>query len=202
MIARVRGARALGRPVAVHCVTPEALVVAVVAWHEVGTMPGDRIEHGAVIPAELFADLAALGVVVVTQPSFVRERGDEYLTDVEVADRPHLWRCGSLVEAGIPVAFGSDAPYGSADPWAMVRAAVARRTAAGVPLGAAEAVTPAEALAMLLGEACAPQRSRRVAVGAAADLCLLDRPLAEQLRAPTADAVVATLVAGRVVAQA
>ena len=48
------------------------------------------MEHGAVVPPELFADLAALGVVVVTQPSFVRERGDQYLTDVEVGRGTHL----------------------------------------------------------------------------------------------------------------
>ena len=201
MIARFRAARALGRPVAVHCVTREALVLAVVAWQEVGAVPGDRVEHGAVVPPELFADLAALGVVVVTQPSFVRERGDQYLTDVEVADRPHLWRCRSLAQAGVGVAFGSDAPYASPDPWAMVRTAVDRRTVGGQVLGMGEAVTPDGALGMLLGEPAAPDRPRRVEVGAAADLCVLDRPLAEMLRAPTADAVRATLVAGRVVAQ-
>jgi predicted amidohydrolase YtcJ len=198
LLARYRAARAAGRAVAVHCVTREALVLAVVAWHEVGAVPGDRVEHGAVVPPELFADLAALGVVVVTQPSFVRERGDQYLTDVEVAERPHLWRCASLVEAGIPVAFGSDAPYGPADPWGMVRDAVARRTLAGQALGAAEAITPDDALAMLLGPADAPSRPRQVAVGAIADLCLLDRSLADMLSAPTAEAVATTIVAGRV----
>ncbi len=202
MIARFRAARALGRTVAVHCVTREALVVAVAAWREVGALAGDRVEHGAVVPAELFADLVELGLVVVTQPSFVRERGDQYLTDVDVDDRPHLWRCGSLMRAGVPVAFGSDAPYGTSDPWAMVRDGVARLTSGGQVLGADEAVPTATALGMLLGEPGAPQRPRRVEVGATADLCLLDRPLSEQLRAPSADAVVATLVAGRVVAQA
>jgi predicted amidohydrolase YtcJ len=40
-----------------------------------------------------------------------------------------------------------------------------------------------------------------VEVGAAADLCVLDRPLAVMLAAPSAEAVRATIVAGRVVAQ-
>lgn len=201
LVARFRAARSLGRPVAVHCVTREALVLAMVAWHEVGAVPGDRVEHGAVVPPELFADLAALGVVVVTQPSFVRERGDQYLADVDVADRPHLWRCATLVDAGIPVAFGSDAPYGPADPWAMVRDAMARRTITGRTLGSAEAIPAEAALAMLLGSADAPTRPRRLEVGALADLCLLDRPLAEMLAAPTADAVAMTIVGGRVVSQ-
>lgn len=197
LMARFRAARALQRSIAVHCVTREAVVLALVAWQEVGAMAGDRIEHGAVIPPELFAELAALGLTVVTQPSFVRERGDQYLTDVDVADRPHLWRCASLAAAGIGVAFGSDAPYGSADPWAMVRAATERRTATGQSLGAGEVLAAADALDRLLGAASAPTTPRAVTVGAPADLCLLDRSLTDMLREPDAVAVRATLVAGR-----
>ncbi|MDO8389589.1 MAG: amidohydrolase family protein [Actinomycetota bacterium] len=199
LIARFQAARRLGRAVAVHCVTREALVLALVAWQEVGAVRGDRVEHGAVVPPELFADLAGLGLTVVTQPSFVHERGDQYLTDVDLADRPHLWRCGSLVDAGVGVAFGSDAPYGSADPWAMIRAAAQRRTAAGQVLGAHEALSATDALARLHGSAAQPTRPREVVVGAPADLCLLDRPLTEMLATPDALAVCATIVGGNVV---
>ncbi|MSV82380.1 MAG: amidohydrolase family protein [Actinobacteria bacterium] len=196
LLARFRAARSLGRAVAVHCVTREALVLALVAWHEVGSAPGDRIEHGAVVPPEVFADIAALGLTVVTQPSFVRERGDQYLTDVDVADRPHLWRCRSLAEAGIGVAFGSDAPYGSIDPWSVLRTAVDRRTLAGGVLGAGESLAAGDALTRMLGAADAPTVPRSIVVGVRADLCLLDRPLAEMLAAPDVGAVAATLVGG------
>ena len=47
-----RQARAVGRNVAVHCASRVALVLAVAAWEEVGAEPGDRIEHGAVIPLD------------------------------------------------------------------------------------------------------------------------------------------------------
>jgi len=199
LLASFAKARVLGRAVAVHCVTREALVLALVAWQEVGAVRGDRVEHGAVVPPEVFADMAALGLTVVTQPSFVRERGDQYLTDVDVADRPHLWRCASLVDAGIGVAFGSDAPYGSADPWAMVQAATQRATVGGRVLGPAEAMSADDALARLLGSATEPTVPRELMVGSPADLCLLDRPLADMLADPDTSAVNATIVRGSVV---
>ncbi len=40
----------------------------------------DRIEHGAVIPDECVADLCHLGVLVVTRPNFIAERGDQFRT--------------------------------------------------------------------------------------------------------------------------
>ena len=123
LVADFRRARRAGRSIAVHCVTRAELVLALAAWDVVGARPGDRVEHGAVIPAELLADLRERGLVVVTQPSFVTARGDQYRRDVDAADRPHLWRCGSLLAAGIGVAGSSDAPYGDPDPWRAVVAA-------------------------------------------------------------------------------
>ena len=194
-----RLARSTLRTVAVHCVTREALVLALVAWHEVGALSGDRIEHGAIIPRELFSEIAALGLTVVTQPSFVYERGDQYLVDVEALDQQDLWRCRSLLEAGIGVAFGSDAPYGSADPWTMIGNAMHRRTANGTRLGVSETVEGETALRQLLGSAEQPCIPRSIKIGAPADLCILDRVLDEQLSYPTSDAVVATIVAGHIV---
>jgi predicted amidohydrolase YtcJ len=97
------------------------------------------------------------------------------------------------------VAGSSDAPYATADPWLGIATAVDRRTAGGAVLGADERVTPAEALALYLGVADDPGGpSRRVAVGGAADLCLLDAPLAEVLAAPDAERVRATIIEGRI----
>src|SRR6185295_16028369 len=47
-------ARRHGRAVAVHCVTRTALVLTLAAFDEVGSVAGDRIEHGAVVPPELY----------------------------------------------------------------------------------------------------------------------------------------------------
>lgn len=196
VVAEFTRARATGRTIAVHSVTRESLILAMAAWQDVGAVDGDRIEHGAVIPVELLDDVARLGLSVVTQPSFVRERGDHYLTDVEPDDVAHLWRCGSLMQAGIGVAFGSDAPYGDLDPWAAISTAADRRTTGGAVLGPDERVTLDRALRAFAGTADDPRAARTVTPGQPADLCVLDRTLAEQLLAPSADAVVATIVAG------
>jgi predicted amidohydrolase YtcJ len=190
------------RPVAVHCVTRVALVLALAAWDEAGPSGGDRIEHGAVVDRELARHIAALGLTVVTQPGFVAERGDRYLDEVAAADRPHLWPCRSLLDAGVPVAFSTDAPFGGADPWPAVAAAVTRRTADGRTLGGAEAVDARTALSRLLGELGDPGGPpRQVRCGTAADLCLLDEPLDRALAHPSSEHVVLTLQRGAVVHQ-
>jgi predicted amidohydrolase YtcJ len=197
--ARVAESHRAGRPVAVHCVTLAESVVAVAALRAAGSLDGDRLEHGSVLPPALDADLARLGVTVVTQPNFVAERGDDYLKDVDAADLDDLYRCRTLLDAGIGVAAGTDAPYGEPDPWAAVAAAVTRRTRSGHVLGAAEALSPARALELFLGRADAPAGPpRRVEVGADADLCLLRAPLRGVLDEPSEQCVAATLIAGAV----
>ena len=189
----VRRAHGAGRPVAVHCVTRVQFVLTLAALDMAGRLTGDRIEHGAVIPAESMGDLR--GLTVVTQPHFVIERGEQYATDVAPEDQPDLWRLRSLIEAGVGVAAGSDAPFGDADPWHVMRAAT--RRPAG--LGPDEAIPPARALDLFLGEPAAPATPRRVAPGCPADLVLLRCPPEEAARSLTADLVAMTFVAGGLV---
>ena len=198
LVGWIEVAHARRRPVAVHCVTRAALVLALAAWGVAGVGPGDRIEHGAVIPPELGAELAARHLTVVTQPGFVFERGDDYLGDVDPRDRPFLYPCRSLLDRGALVAGSTDSPYTDGDPWSAIAAASSRRTVGGRRLVPSEAIAPHRALALFLGELAAPGGpARRVAVGATADLCLLDGRLIDVLAAPSADRVVATFRAGR-----
>jgi predicted amidohydrolase YtcJ len=199
LAAKARMAHAEQRGLAVHCVTRAQLVVALAALHDAGPGPLDRIEHAALVPDELVDELRSSQVTVVTQPNFVAERGDAYMAEVEADDRPYLYRCRSLLDAGVKVAAGTDAPFGDADPWSAIRAAVERRTRSGVVLGPDERVVPERALALFLGEASAPAKRRRVALGAAGDLCVLRGPRAVALKQPDAALVRATVIAGAVV---
>jgi predicted amidohydrolase YtcJ len=186
--------------VAIHCVTRVALVLALAAWDEAGARPGDRVEHGAVVPPELHPALRRHGLTVVTQPGFVAERGDEYRREVDPDDLPHLYPCRSLIDAGVPVGGSTDAPYTDADPWRAIAAAAARRTPSGAVLGPDEAVTVRRALDLFLSDPRSPGGPpRRVAPGAPADLCLLATPLAVALADPVAAKVVATICRGRLV---
>jgi predicted amidohydrolase YtcJ len=187
---RVRQAHAAGRPVAVHCVTRVQLVLTLAALDVAGRRPGDRIEHGAVIPAEMVPELR--GLTVVSQPHFVAERGAQYAAEVAPEDRPDLWRLRTLIDGGVAVAAGSDAPFGGADPWHVMRAAT-RRPA---DLGPGEAVAPAAAIRLFLGEPTAPGVPRLVAPGYPADLILLRCPPREAARALASDLVAATFVGG------
>lgn len=172
LAARVSERHASGLPVAVHCVTRESLLLTLAVLDEVGRLPGDRIEHAAVVP-----DPAALrGLLVVTQPGFLADRGDDYRRDVDADDLPHLYRFASLLEAGVDAVASSDAPYGPADPWEVIRAACRRDLLPG------ERVTPEVALAgYLRGPDLGPQR--RVRAGEPGALTLLHTPLAEALDA-------------------
>jgi predicted amidohydrolase YtcJ len=201
LLGAFRRARMQGRPVAVHCVTRLALVLALAAWDDVGAVPGDRIEHGAVVPVELDEHISNHGLIVVTQPSFVADRGDDYLADVAPEDQGVLWRCGTLRGSGIGVAGSTDAPFGDPDPWRAIAAAIDRRTPSGCVLGPDDRVSGDEALALFLAPLDDPAGPRRrVGVGTTADLCLLDRPLRRALEDPTAEAVRTVLRAGTVVA--
>lgn len=195
---QIRAAHETGRGVAVHCVTREALVLLLVALDAAGGHPADRIEHAALVPAELIETLSRRGLHVVTQPGFLADRGDRFLREVPVEDHVDLYRCRSLLDAGVPLALSSDAPYGPLDPWTVIAAAAHRRVPGGVVAGPAERVTPAQALAAYLAdEPGGPPR--RITVGAPADLVLLAAPLQEVLRTPDSEAVRATLIDGRIV---
>lgn len=87
--------------------------------------PGHRIEH-----VEFVHDarrLGASGLVASMQPCFDAEWGgaDRMYAERLGADRARqLNRFADLTAAGVPLAFGSDAPVTELGPWAAVRAAV------------------------------------------------------------------------------
>jgi predicted amidohydrolase YtcJ len=199
LTAWIAGRHAQDAPVAVHCVTAAQLIVTLSAVRSAGGHPQDRIEHAAVVPDDSVADLASLGVTVVTQPNFVAERGDQYLADVPAPEQHELWRLASLRRAQVLVALSTDMPFGDADPWAVMRAAVHRTTGSGAVLGADECVSAREALEMFFGAAGSPAYPRRVEAGQPGDLVVLGAPPAEVLSELDSGMVAATVIAGEVV---
>ncbi|OBI51879.1 amidohydrolase family protein [Mycobacterium sp. E796] len=188
-----------GHPVAVHCVTAAQLVVTIAALRAAGSHPQDRIEHAAVVPDDNLADLADLGVTVVTQPNFVAERGDQYLADVPAAEHPQLWRVASLLDAAVPVALSTDMPFGHGDPWTAMRAAVYRTAPSGAVLNGNECVSALTALTMFLGRPDCPGRPRSIEAGQPGDLCVLTEPPATALAELDAGMVAATVIGGELV---
>jgi predicted amidohydrolase YtcJ len=198
LVARLRSCHEQGRPVAVHCVTRTQAVLAVAALEEVGVLEGDRIEHASILGLDSMAAIARLGIVVVANPCFVTTRGDRFLRDVPTHSQPDLYRIGSLLAAGITVAGGSDAPFGSPDPWVGVKAAVDRETLGGQVLGRGERLDPVDAVRLFTSRADDPRVQRRVAVGQPADLCVVEPETWGSGSSPGPD-IKATFVAGRLV---
>lgn len=188
-----------GRGLAIHCVSEVEIVFALAILDQAGVVPGDRIEHASIASHANIEQMACSGVAVCVQPHFVAERGDQYLADVEPRLRADLYRLASLREAGIALAGGSDAPFASPDPWSAMRAAVNRATKSGQLIGTAEALTPEQALSLWLADPADLSQQREIALGAAADLCLLALPWSEMREQPDPAAVVLTVASGQIV---
>jgi predicted amidohydrolase YtcJ len=185
------------RGVAFHCVTPTELILALSALTAVGPHAADRIEHASLTPADSFPLLRATGVTVVTQPNFIRERGEQYLQNVANEEHAQLYRAKSLIDYGIPVGGSTDAPYGNPNPWLAMDAAVHRATPQGIILGEHEKLTPESALALFISHPETPGAGpRQLSVGANADFCILDRSWLVARTKLAEVSVVATVRAG------
>src|SRR5699024_4298246 len=74
---RVARAHQMGRSVAIHCVTPVQLVLALSA----GVGVRDRIEHASWVPEDMLPLLHQHDPTVVVQPGLVERRGDRYRSE-------------------------------------------------------------------------------------------------------------------------
>ena len=142
-----------------------------------------RIEHVQLLDPVDMPRLAALGVVASMQP--VHCTSDYEMADAHWGARSryaYAWR--RLLDAGTIVAFGSDAPVESLNPWLGIYAAVTRQRPGGDPPGGwypGERLTLAEAItAFTLGAAVAsgeeaPKGS--ISPGKLADLVVLSEDI-------------------------
>lgn len=182
LTAMVVRAHAAGFPVAVHAVESEAVAAAARAIEEARRERpiafADRIEHCSECPPEVLRLVRRAGVAVCTQPAFLHYRGDRYLAEVPENVQPWLYAMRSLLDAGVSVAAGSDAPVVDPDPMVGVGAAVTRRSRGGRRVSAGQAVTPMEALRAYTLEAArvsgVGDMVGSIEVGKLADFALLD----------------------------
>ncbi len=193
-------ATAAGLEVAVHAIGDRAVTEALSAFADTGAAGG--IEHVQLTTREDVRRMAELGVRASVQPAHL-------IDDRDATER--LWpgrgeRCFALrwmLDAGVTLAFGSDAPVSPLDPWLEIAAAVHRSDGQREPWHPEQALTAREALA------ASTDGWGTVAVGHPADLVLLDAdPLAgasdpahaAELRG-FAERVVAVWVAGELAHQ-
>jgi predicted amidohydrolase YtcJ len=92
---------------------------------------GHRLEHLEMVTAEQAGRLGALGVVASVQPNFDAAWGGPhgmYALRLGGHRAGLLNPFALLASQGVPLAFGSDSPVTSMNPWASVRAAIRHQT--------------------------------------------------------------------------
>ena len=102
-----------------------------------------RIEHCAVCSPRLAKRIASLGMVVVTQPSFIYHHGGRYLRTVSSEKLPYLYPVATLQNQDVRVAGSFDSPVVPANPLTGIFSAVSRMTESG------ETVLPKEGIPVL-----------------------------------------------------
>jgi predicted amidohydrolase YtcJ len=137
-----------------------------------------RIEHCSVCPAFLIQKIARLGVMVVTQPSFIYYNGDRYLKTVPRDQLEMLYPIGSMLRSGVSVGFSSDFPISDPNPLVGICAAVTRRTEGGDRLFEDHGISLSKALDMYtMGAAAASFQEKikgSISPGKVADIIMLD----------------------------
>ncbi|WP_137294788.1 amidohydrolase [Nocardioides dongxiaopingii] len=189
-----------GLQVATHAIGDAAVGAALDAYAATGAT--GSVEHAQLIARDDVARLAALDLRASVQPSHLLD--DRDLTELiwpGRGDRSFAFRW--MLDAGVRLVLGSDAPVSPLDPWLSIAAAVHRSADERDPWHPEHALTAREALAASVDE------QPSVGVGSRGDLALLDRdPLAPVSpaapdRDPAADlrsmTVALTLVGGDVV---
>lgn len=170
-----------GAQVAVHAVEEGPLAVATDGLRRLGservTLRRHRIEHAALCPPALVQEIASSGAAVVTHPDFLTRFAGKYRAAIPAAQHDWLYPLRAYLDAGVRLAFGSDAPIAPPVPLVTIAAAVARCTGEGDLLAAGQGIPAEEALrlhtaagAALTGEA---DRLGRLAPGAVADVVVL-----------------------------
>ncbi|MXO62411.1 amidohydrolase [Qipengyuania oceanensis] len=179
-----------GYQVAIHAIGDAANGEALAAMAELKeSFPGDtrwRIEHAQIVdPADLPA-FGANGIIASMQP--VHQTSDRLMAESRLdparLEGAYAWR--TVLDTGGKLAFGSDAPVESPNPFAGLAAAISRTGADGQPEGGwypQQAVSRKEALAGFTSDAAyagfAEGRFGKLVAGERADFVIVDRdPLA------------------------
>ena len=194
-----------GWQLAVHAIGDHANDVALdVIETAAAGAPGNgfrhRIEHASILRDDQVRRMAAAGITASIQPEFVSALGDSVLAGLGERG-PWTYRHRSLIEAGIPVALGSDRPVVSGHPLRGVRDSVLRLTSSGAAFSPGEAVDVMTALRGYTRDSAAAigmaDRLGVLRAGAYADLAVLDGdPLSADPASLPEIAVAATAVAG------
>jgi len=174
--------------VAVHAIGDAANAQVIGAFEELGETYGTdrrwRIEHAQILDPADIGRLAKAGIIASMQPT--HQTSDRIMAEARLGPArlagAYAWR--SIAATGAHLAFGSDFPVESPNPFPGIAAAVSRQDPQGQPPGGwrpEERVTLAQALAGFTREAAyagmAEDRLGSLDPGHWADFILVDRDI-------------------------
>ncbi len=128
-----------GFQVAVHAIGDRANDEILTAIEEMqSTFAGDRrwrVEHAQIVDPADITRFAKTGAIASMQP--VHQTSDRLMAEVRLGPNrlggAYAWR--SIIASGGKLAFGTDVPVESSDPFAGIAAAITREDATGQPFG-------------------------------------------------------------------
>lgn len=181
----VAGFHAAGVQMHIHVNGDEASELVIDALADAIAAGGPRdhrhiLQHGQLMDDAQFRRAAELGLGVNLFANHLYHFGDQHVARTVGPDRANRMNaCRSALEAGLNLAIHSDAPVTPLSPLFTAWCAINRRTASGRLLGAAQAITVAEALRTItIGAAWTLKMDHQIGsieVGKYADFTLLDR---------------------------
>ena len=163
-----------------------------------------RIEHCSVCSPSMAKRLAALKIMVVTQPSFIHYNGDRYLKTMAKEDLAYLYPIGTLQKSGVVVAGSSDSPIVEPNPITGIYSAISRRAKTGKAVSPKERIDTLTALKMFTGNGAKASFDEylkgSITPGKLADVVLLSRDPTKLTSEEIKDIeVVMTVIDGKIV---
>ncbi|MEO6248773.1 MAG: amidohydrolase family protein [Sphingomicrobium sp.] len=174
--------------VAVHAIGDAANAQVIAAYEELGATYGTdrrwRIEHAQILDPADIGRLAKAGIIASMQPT--HQTSDRTMAEARLGPNrlagAYAWH--SIAATGAHLAFGSDFPVESPNPFPGIAAAISRQDPSGNPPGGwrrEERVTLAQALAGFTREAAyaglAEDRLGSLDPGRLADFIIVDRDI-------------------------
>ena len=169
-----------GFPVAIHAVSEEEIDLALLAFSR-SHIVGDRIEHASETRDDQIEKIASVGLWLSTQPGFIYQRGDGYISRLKKSYLSRLYRIRSFLEKGIKVGGSSDTPVIMPDPVKSIYSCVTRKTKNGRLINQNESLSITEALKLFTTAnssiSASSSESSRLHIGHPLDIVMLNKDI-------------------------
>jgi predicted amidohydrolase YtcJ len=173
-------AQSAGFRIATHAIGDRAIERVLDVYEAIGPTSAHRVEHLGLPELSHLARLKNLGVQCVSQPIFVWELGRNFRAALPDFYLENVYPYRSILDAGVPLAFSSDAPVvKNFDPLMGIQNAVERLDSEGYFIAKHQKINTVEAIFAYTNTAATvsgfAQTNGSLEVGKQADFVVLDK---------------------------